>query len=97
MCWTLCKQGGGRKWGLEGGSVPSSEFSELTIEGTLSGASLSLLDYHLVLSLEHNFVFKAFTWQESDSSRKIEPCVCMLQGRVKVYFGKPYKEREKRK
>lgn len=56
---------------------------------------LSLLDDHLVLPSEHNFVIKAFTWQESDSSRKMELCVCMLQGRVKVYFGKAYKEREK--
>lgn len=91
-------QGRGPNWGVEGGSRPSSYFSKLlTVEGTLGGISFSHLDYHLVPSLEHNFVIKAFTWQESDSSRKIELCVCLLQGRVKVYFGKLYKEREKRK
>jgi hypothetical protein len=45
--------------------------------------------------MEHNFVMKAYTWHQSDSSGKTELCVCMLQGKVEVYFGKPYKEREK--
>lgn len=66
-------QGRGPNWGVEGGSRPSSNFSKLlTVEGTLGGISFSHLDYHLVPSLEHNFVIKSFTWQESDSSRKIE-------------------------
>lgn len=43
----------------------------------------SLSGYHLVPSSEHNFVMKAFTWQESDSSRKIELCACTLQAEGK--------------